>query len=416
MASFIRDESAAMEIPLRIVVYVIITAVILVITAIGLSNIKHVMTTDAMEKQIGDLKVSLNTIQYGATRNLIDPASPSGNLRSFKITLTDNIEYLAFGADPDPDNDGNLMNTEENMLTEKGNVIFYKSRTGSKNRVPLDDSIELREGFLDNGRWSLNNANDKQFGMVLTGSGKFEITFELVYDPVSKETYTLSHYTDDMNAYINPYDSTALPNSVWVSVIPDSVFADGANRATIFVQLKDKKGRDAARDGIEVNLTTTLGDLSPSNVTTVKGRGTAEISSNLSGTSLIIASAIGLNPGSTYLNLKQVPIILDIKKWINDSAPLVISFNTTQNHEYILYFSGRGTEALWEWPSAIIDIDGKTVGERIVDSNEIITKTFPDITLQGGTHNLSIRMTNHLYIPLIANRNLYVEKITLAEP
>jgi len=333
-------------------------------------------------------------MQYGATRNLIDPASPSGNLRTFKITLQDDIEYLAFGADPDPDNDGNLMNTEENIVTEKGNVIFYKSRTGSKIRIPLDDSIELREGLLDNGRWSLNNANDMQYGIVLKGSGKFEITFELVYDPVSKETYTLSHYTDDTNAYINPYDSMALPNSVWVSVIPDSILADGLNRATIFVQLKDKKGRDAGGDGIEVNLTTTLGDLSVWNLTTVKGRGTAEISSNLSGTSLITASAIGLNPGSTYLNLKQVPIILNIRKWINDSAPLVISFNTTQNHEYILYFSGRGTEALWEWPNVIIDIDGKTVGEKIIDSNEIITKTYPGITIQGGAHNLSIKMTN----------------------
>ncbi len=93
-------------------------------------------------------------MQYGATRNLIDPASPSGNMRTFMITLPDDIEYLAFGADPDPDNDGNLMDTEENMLTEKGNVIFYKPRIGSKIRVPLDDSIELREGLIDNHRFS----------------------------------------------------------------------------------------------------------------------------------------------------------------------------------------------------------------------------------------------------------------------
>ena len=177
MASFIQDESGVLEIPIRIVVYVIITAVILAIAAIGLSNIKPLMTMDAMGKQVGDLKASLNTMQYGATRNLIDPASPSGNMRTFMITLPDDIEYMAFGADPDPDNDGNLMNTEENIVTEKGNVIFYKSRTGSKIRVPLDDSIELSEGLLDNGRWSLNNANDKQYGIVLTGSGKFEITF-----------------------------------------------------------------------------------------------------------------------------------------------------------------------------------------------------------------------------------------------
>jgi len=69
MASFIQDENGALEIPIRIVVYVIITAVILAIAAIGLSNIKPGMTTDAMGKQIGDLKVSLNTAlgQYSTT-------------------------------------------------------------------------------------------------------------------------------------------------------------------------------------------------------------------------------------------------------------------------------------------------------------------------------------------------------------
>ncbi len=193
-----------MEIPLRLVVYVIITALILAIAAMGISNLKPAMATDTMEKQIGGIKASLNTMQYGAARNLFDPASPAGNLRTFKITLTEDVEYLAFGVDPDPDGNDNLTDTKDNLPTESGNVIFYKLRMGSKTRVPLEKTIELREGVLDNGRWILNKASEKQYGVVIKGSGKFEITFEQVYDPISKKSYTLSHYTDDLDACINP--------------------------------------------------------------------------------------------------------------------------------------------------------------------------------------------------------------------
>jgi hypothetical protein len=60
--------------------------------------------------------------------------------------------------------------------------------------------------MLDNGRWIINNVGDKQYGAVITGKGKYELTFEVVYDPISKEKYTLVHFTDDLNAFINPYD------------------------------------------------------------------------------------------------------------------------------------------------------------------------------------------------------------------
>ena len=415
MRSFIHDDRAAMEIPLRLVVYVIISAMILMIAAIGLQNIRPLMVEDTLEKQVGDIRMALTTMQHGAARNLIDPDSAAGNMRIFKIILPDDSEYLAFGVDPDPDNDGNLTDTKENLLTERGNVIFYKSRTGGKTRVPLEDPIELREGLLENGRWVVNNRNEKQYGIVITGGGRFEITFEQVYDPFSKERYTLSHYTDGLEAYINPYDPAVLPNSVWVTTSPNSIPADGKTSARVVIQLKDKKGRDAAKDGVEINLTTTLGNLGATNLTTIKGRAVTDITSDIFGTAMITASSPGLNPGSTYLTIKRLPIIFEIKKWINDSKPLNITFSTAYDLEYSVYFSGSGTEALWEWPQARIEIDGILVGEETIDSPDVIMKTYPGITIPSGDHTLSIKMTNDFFIPWIMDRNLYVESVRLTE-
>jgi hypothetical protein len=196
MATFTRDETASIELPIRLVVYVILTGAIIALTAIGLSQIWPGITADSMEKQIGGIKVSISAMQSGSTRNLIDRDSPAGNIRTFKITIPEDVDYIAFGADPDPDNDYNLTNTPEDFLTEGGNVIFYSSGKGGKTRFPLDGSVELREGILDNGRWIINNLGDKQYGAVITGKGRYELTFELVYDPISKEKYTLVHYTD----------------------------------------------------------------------------------------------------------------------------------------------------------------------------------------------------------------------------
>lgn len=415
MASFIHNDGAAVEIPLRLVVYVTITAAIVTVAAIGLQYTKNPMTSNIMEKQLGQIKVSLATMQYGAARSLIDPASPTGNMRTFKITIPEDVEYLAFGADPDPDNDFDLTNTNEDSLTGRGNVIFYGSRTGGKISVPLDDSIEVREGLLENGRWVMNNAKGKQYGVVIRGSGKFEITFELVYNPVSKEKYTLAHFTDDLNAYINPYDHTILPNSVWVSVDPNSIPADGTTKASVIVQLRDKRGRYAARDGIEMNLTATNGTLASAKLITIKGRNSTDITSDLIGTVMITASSAGLNPGSAYLTVTQVPVVLEIKEWINDSTPKNISFSTRQDSKYTVYFSGSGTEAFWEWPEARIEIDGTLIGEENIDNPTVVTKTYSQTTLPAGAHTLSIKMTNDFYIPWVGDRNLYAESVKLSE-
>jgi hypothetical protein len=124
MASFTRDETASLEIPIRLVVYVILTGAIIALTAIGLSHIWPGITTDSMEKQIEDIQVSISAMQSGSARNLIDRDSPAGNIRTFKIMIPQDVDYLAFGADPDPDNDHNLANNSSGFGYRRGKCYF----------------------------------------------------------------------------------------------------------------------------------------------------------------------------------------------------------------------------------------------------------------------------------------------------
>jgi len=419
MISFFNDDSASIDIPIRLVVYIILTAAIIAVTAIGLSHIWPGMTTNIMEKQIGEIKASLGTMQSGGARNLIDPDSPSGNIRTLMVTIPEDVDYLAFGVDPDPDNDLDMTNTPDGMITDRGNVIYY-SGTNGKFRIPLDDFIELREGLLDEDRWTVNDIGGLQNGAVLSEKGNYELTFELVYDPISKEKYTLVHMTDNLNAYINPYDPTVLPNNLRVSLDTGSIPADGVTNAQILIKLKDKKGRDAPGDGININLSASLGNLSASNLTTVKGKASATISSDLFGTSLITATSPGLNPGSSHLTITQKPIILEFNQWIsNESYKLSGQFFTNQDLKYSISFTGYGTKfsvpliGTW-WPNASIEIDGIQIDEEIIDSRSTLSKTFTWVMIPAGDHYLNISLKNDKYLPSLGDTNLYVEKIVLS--
>lgn len=419
MFSLIRDERGTMEIPLRFVVYVMITGAIIALVAVGISHIKPDMTQDTLEKQIGAIKVSLAVMQSGAARNLIDPASPGGNIRTYKIVLPQDVGYLAFGVDPDPDNDGDLTNTNDDMLTDRGNVIIYSS-SGGKKIIPLDENIQIREGIFENGRWVMNSLGGKQYGVIMRGDGKSEITFELVYDPITRERYTLAHFTDDLNAVINPYDPTVLPNSVRVYVDPNWIYADGAKDADVIVQLKDARGRDAGKDGVEVNLTASGGILGGTNLTTVKGRARTNITSDIVGTAMIKASSAGLNPGSMYLTVKPVPIVLVFGQLLySEGDELTASFSTTRDLEYSVSFNGNGTKfsvpfvRTW-WANASIYIDGAKVGEEKIDSEVIFEKEFSGIALAAGNHTMKVRLTNDVSLPLLGDTNLYVESVTLS--
>lgn len=426
----IQDDRGILTLPLKIIVYLILAGAIIGITTLGLQSIRPESTKNQMEKQLGEMASILGVLRQGAARDLQSEGSQEGNLRTLDIILPDEIEYLAFGIDPDPENDGNLTNTPEDAPTDNGDVIYYKLENGGKTRIPLEKTIQTRGGILRNGAWVPNSIRGKQLGVVLTSKGRYRLTFELVYDPSSKETCILTHFVGDLNPVLNPYDPLALPDSLLVSAEPATIPADGTN-SEIIIQLIDRKGKRVAKEGRNISLTATLGNLGKTNLTTnSKGRATTTLNSSSIGTSVITASSPGLNNGTAYLTLTQPPIVLEFNQWINategdlipdnDAATrLTRFFETSQELKYDIALIAKGTEFHLPfqqegWPNASIEIDGKLVGEETIDSGYMITKTFPRVFLPQGNHTITIKMTNDLYIPFIGDRNLYIAKVVLS--
>ncbi len=136
---------------------------------------------------------------------------------------------------------------------------------------------------------------------------------------------------------------------------------------------------------------------------------------------MITASSAGLNPGSTYLTAKQVPIVLDFGKWLySEDDELTASFITNQSLEYSISFRGNGTKfsipflGTW-WPNASIYVDGVKAGEEMIDGETILVMTFPRITLETGVHTIKVALTNDKSLPFAGDTNLYVENVTLSE-
>jgi hypothetical protein len=99
--------------------------------------------------------------------------------------------YLAFGVDPDSDNNGEL----ETGLTENGSAIFYRVSGGSKHVLWLtQDEYRFREGKYIDGKWVING--DGQ-GYIITSGGSTTLTFELVQK--NHEIYILIQATDTID-------------------------------------------------------------------------------------------------------------------------------------------------------------------------------------------------------------------------
>jgi hypothetical protein len=116
-----------------------------------------------------------------------------------------------------------------------------------------------------------------------------------------------------------------------------------------------------------------------------------------------------------------VPIVLDFGKWLySEDDELAASFTTDQNLEYSISFRGNGTRfsipfvGTW-WLNASIYVDGTKAGEEIIDSEVMLVKIFPRITLTPGLHTINVKLTNDKFIPFVGDTNLYVESVTLSE-
>lgn len=415
-----KDEHGIDTIPLKLVVYLVLVGIIIALTAIGLKNAGPPMDGALMERQLGGVKSGIELMQSGYARDLSDPYAATGNIRSFDLVLPERLEYLSFGVDPDPDNNGILNDTPPGLVTDNGDVIYYKLRGDGKRLIKLQDLIHIREGELVEGRWLSRSVDGLGQAVVLTG-GSRSVTFELVYDRGT--TYTLSHLRDNLNVYINPNSTGGLSHGLLVSVNPDSFPADDVTDGRVTVQLVDSQGRWVHEMGKTVNLTSSRGNLSIVQlVTNAHGSGSVMLTSGELGLGVVTAQSPGLHNGTGEVAFTPPPLVIKFNEWINSStntdpdAELIAQFQIEHNTSYSITMTGWATEAHWplmpdEWAIGSIEIDGVVLDKIEVTSGSRIDVPFGDVLLDAGHHTLGVTMINDFNYPIFGDRNLYVEQV-----
>jgi len=131
----LRDTRAIDTVPLKIVFYLALTGTILVLVAVSWNNISPFFKGHQTEEQLNDLSVELLSIQRGYARNLEKAGSTTGSMCMVRLSLPDNVRYLALGVDPDPDIDGNLSNTAWHT---ENNTMLIQYNNGVRNRFIIE--------------------------------------------------------------------------------------------------------------------------------------------------------------------------------------------------------------------------------------------------------------------------------------
>ncbi|MEA1985512.1 MAG: hypothetical protein U9N13_07685 [Euryarchaeota archaeon] len=190
---FLSDNRGVDTIPLKMVVYLTITAVILVLMVTSWSNISPFIEGADVDRQLKDAGLGISSIQDGYARDL-EATGQDGSMCTVSLSMSDNVRYVAFGVDPDPDMDGNLTNSGW-ML--ENNTILCQYVSDVKERTFLEgDPVRFRKGVIDvNGKWVIDGdlaVNPGHYqGVVIEGPIEGDFVFELVR---GDEIFTLSHF------------------------------------------------------------------------------------------------------------------------------------------------------------------------------------------------------------------------------
>jgi hypothetical protein len=188
--SLLRDTRAIDTVPMKIILYLAVTGVILMLVTVSWNSVSSCFTGYRVEEQINDLSVELLSIQKGYARNLEDKGGNEGSMCTVRVSLPENIRFLAFGVDPDPDIDGNISNS---AWLPENNTLLVQYNNGQRNRFIIKgEEIRFRKGTISEGTWVLDPYSvQDNMGIVIKEPVNGDYTFELAF---SGEKYTLSHF------------------------------------------------------------------------------------------------------------------------------------------------------------------------------------------------------------------------------
>ena len=191
---FWNDTRGVDTIPLKLVVYLALTGAVMVLIAVSWGNIMPFIEGADVDKQITGAALKITSVQQGLARDIQDTRSADGSMCIVELSLPDNVRFVGFGVDPDPDANGNL--TDSKWIVED-NIIVYQYLNGVKKRIFLNaETAQFKNGVQDaSGRWvidaNLDVANGHDAGVVLEGPVSGEFIFEMVFDG---EMYMLSRF------------------------------------------------------------------------------------------------------------------------------------------------------------------------------------------------------------------------------
>lgn len=194
MHVFLDDTRGVDTIPLKLVVYLALTGAVMALIAVSWGNIMPFIEGADVDKQITDAALEITSIKQGAARDIQNTRSAGGSMCVVELSLPDNVRFVGFGIDPDPDANGNLTDSK---WVKEDNTIVYQYLNGVKKRVFLNgDIIQFRNGVQDTSdRWVINTnldlAKGQDMGVVLEGPINGEFIFEMVFDG---ERYMLTHF------------------------------------------------------------------------------------------------------------------------------------------------------------------------------------------------------------------------------
>ncbi len=190
--SFKENTDAVDSIPLKLVFYITMTGIVLVLMATAWYNITPSLEDVSVDEQLTEAALSISSIQQGYSRDITD-TQRNGSICIIPLSLPQNIRYVAFGVDPDPDVDGNLSNCG---WVVENNTILCGYDNGIRKKVFINgDDISFKKGMYQDDHWTIYkgpfNCSNEDKGVVIRGPVEMDIVFELVFDG---RTHTLSHF------------------------------------------------------------------------------------------------------------------------------------------------------------------------------------------------------------------------------
>lgn len=193
--SFFTDTEGIDTIPLKMIVYLVITGCVLALIVISWNAIVPVKQGYDIEKQLAEVSLELLSLQKGKARDISMPFSSEGSICSIELDLPREVTFIGFGVDPDPDNDGNITNSSWNL---ENNTIIYRYDNGVRKRWHIEgENINFCQGVRSgSGNWFPYIASDPSTnadkGVVIEKPVSGTYIFELVRN---NGTYTLSHFS-----------------------------------------------------------------------------------------------------------------------------------------------------------------------------------------------------------------------------